>query len=63
LLAKGLGNDGVIALSIDDAGPTITQIVNDLLLTCCGPRFTIAIQTQKALASGYRRGGTLPQRD
>lgn len=57
LLAKGLGNDGVIALSIDDAGPAITQIVNDLLLACYGPRFTIAIQTQTALASGEMREG------
>ncbi|CAG2159768.1 SMC family ATPase [Cupriavidus numazuensis] len=57
LLAKGLGNDGVIALSIDDAGPAITKIVNDLLLACYGPRFTIAIQTQTALASGEKREG------
>ncbi|RZT29070.1 sbcc family protein [Cupriavidus agavae] len=57
LLAKGLGNDGVIALSIDDAGPAITQIVNELLLACYGPRFTIAIQTQTALASGELREG------
>lgn len=55
LLAKGLGNDGVIALSIDDAGPAITAIVNDLLLACYGPRFTIAIQTQTTLASGEAR--------
>ena len=55
LLAKGLGNDGVIALSIDDAGPAITSIVNDLLLACYGPRFTIAIQTQTKLASGEAR--------
>ncbi|MGX6566742.1 SMC family ATPase [Cupriavidus necator] len=57
LLGKGLGNDGVIALSIDDAGPAITGIVNDLLLVCYGPRFTIAIQTQTTLASGEAREG------
>ncbi|MGH7460777.1 MAG: SMC family ATPase, partial [Longimicrobiales bacterium] len=57
LLAKGLGNDGVIALSIDDAGPAITQIVNDLLLACYGPRFTIAILTQTELANGEKREG------
>jgi exonuclease SbcC len=57
LLAKGLGNDGVIALSIDDAGPAITQIVNDLLLACYGPRFTISIQTQTTLANGEKREG------
>lgn len=32
LLAKALGNDGAIALSIDDADPALTGIVNDLLL-------------------------------
>jgi len=57
LLAKALGNDGVIALSIDDAGPALTQIVNDLLLACYGPRFTIAIQTQTTLANGEKREG------
>ncbi|RWA55725.1 nuclease SbcCD subunit C [Cupriavidus sp. UYMSc13B] len=57
LLGRGLGNDGVIALSIDDAGPAITGIVNDLLLACYGPRFAIAIQTQTTLASGEAREG------
>ncbi|MCY1528525.1 hypothetical protein D9M68_636310 [compost metagenome] len=57
LLAKALGNDGVIALSIDDAGPALTRIVNDLLLACYGPRFTIAIQTQTTLANGDKREG------
>lgn len=57
LLGKGLGNDGVIALSIDDAGPAITSIVNELLLACYGPRFTIAIQTQTTLTSGELREG------
>jgi exonuclease SbcC len=57
LLAKGLGNDGVVALTIDDAGPALTQMVNDLLLACYGPRFTVEIRTQRALASGELREG------
>ncbi len=57
LLAKALGNHGVIALSIDDAGPALTRIVNELLLACYGPRFTIAIQTQTTLANGEKREG------
>ncbi|MGC8213131.1 AAA family ATPase [Ralstonia pseudosolanacearum] len=57
LLGKALGNDGVIALSIDDAGPEITKKVNDLLLACYGPRFTIGIHTQTELASGEKREG------
>jgi DNA repair protein SbcC/Rad50 len=42
LLAKGLGNEGVIALTIDDAGPALTQTVNDLLLACYGMRFAFS---------------------
>lgn len=57
LLGKALGNDGVIALSIDDAGPEITKKVNDLLLACYGPRFTIGIHTQTELANGEKREG------
>ena len=40
LLAKALGPDGIIALTIDDAGPAIAGIANDLLLRCYGPRFS-----------------------
>jgi exonuclease SbcC len=57
LLAKGLGNDGVIALTIDDAGPALTDTVNGLLLACYGMRFTVEIRTQRALASGELREG------
>jgi len=57
LLAKGLGNDGVIALTIDDAGPALTDTVNRLLLACYGMRFTVEIRTQRALANGELREG------
>lgn len=57
LLARGLGNDGLVALTIDDAGPALTQTVNDLLLACYGPRFTVEIRTQRELASGDLREG------
>lgn len=57
LLSKGLGNDGVIALTIDDAGPALTQEVNNLLLACYGMRFTVEIRTQRALANGELREG------
>jgi exonuclease SbcC len=45
-LSKALGNDGVIALCIDDAGPTLASLANELLINCYGPRFTISITTQ-----------------
>ena len=57
LLVKGLGNDGVIALTIDDAGPALTDTVNELLLACYGMRFTVEIRTQRTLASGELREG------
>lgn len=55
LLAAALGNDGIIALSIDDAGPTLASLANDLLLSCYGPRFTVSIQTQSETAKGDQR--------
>ena len=55
LLAKALGNDGVIALTIDDAGPSITAIANDLLTECYGPRFSVALVTQEETKTGTLR--------
>ena len=55
LLAKCLSNDGVIALDIDDAGPTFAALANDLLLACYGPRFTLEVITQSATAKGDLR--------
>ena len=57
LLAKGLSNDGVIALAIDDAGPTLAGLANDLLLACYGPRFTVSIKTLVETAKGEAREG------
>jgi exonuclease SbcC len=58
LLAKALGNDGVIALCVDDAGPELARLTNELLLACYGPRFTVSIRTQvetvkKELREGF----------
>lgn len=55
LLAKCLSNDGVVALDIDDAGPTFSALANDLLLACYGPRFTLEVITQTATAKGELR--------
>lgn len=52
LLATGLGNDGIVALSIDDAGPTLASLTNDLLLSAYGPRFTVSISTQAQTKAG-----------
>lgn len=52
ILGQALGNDGIIALEIDDAGPTISAIANDLLLSCFGFRFSVRIDTQVAKSNG-----------
>jgi exonuclease SbcC len=57
LLAKALGNDGIIALAIDDAGPELSTLANRLLLACYGPRFSVSIKTQLATAKGELREG------
>lgn len=50
LLAMAL--KGVIDLSIEDAGPAISSIANQLLLEAYGPRFTLKIITQKPQGNG-----------
>jgi exonuclease SbcC len=57
LFAKCLSNDGVIALAIDDAGPTLSGLANDLLLACYGTRFTVSIRTLVETAKGESREG------
>jgi exonuclease SbcC len=57
LLAKCLSNDGVIALEIDDAGPALAGLANELLLACYGPRFTVSIRTLVETGKGEAREG------
>lgn len=54
-LQRALGRDGILSLSIDDAGPTLSSLANDLLLTCYGPRFTVRIDTQAETKGGDLR--------
>ena len=55
LLAQALGPNGIVALCIDDAGPTLTRLANDLLTACYGPRFSVAIHTQEETKAGTLR--------
>lgn len=57
LFTRCMGPDGLIALTIDDAGPALSALVNDLLLACYGPRFTVAIDTLCETARGDQREG------
>ncbi len=57
LFAKCLSNDGVIALAIDDSGPALSRLANDLLLACYGARFTLSIKTLVDTGKGEQREG------
>lgn len=57
LFARCMGNDGLIALAIDDAGPTLSGLTNDLLLACYGSRFTVSIHTLVETGKGEQREG------
>ncbi|MEP7347821.1 MAG: DNA repair protein, partial [Gemmatimonadaceae bacterium] len=57
LFAKCMSNDGLIALSIDDSGPTLSSLANDLLLACYGPRFSVSLKTLVETAKGETREG------
>jgi len=52
LLMKACSNDGIVALELDDSLPSIAAIVNDLLRSCYGSRFTIRMDTQSAKVDG-----------
>jgi exonuclease SbcC len=51
ILEKAFGNDGIVALELDDAGPQISSIANELLKVF-GGRFVVRIDTQSAKADG-----------
>jgi exonuclease SbcC len=57
LLTKCLSNDGLMALAIDDAGPALSGLANDLLLACYGPRFTVSILTLLESSKGDQKEG------
>lgn len=52
LLAKAFSTDGIIAMQIDDAGPAISAIANQLLKDCYGGRFQIKLETQTKTQAG-----------
>ena len=44
--------EGIVTLEIDDAGPSVTSITNDILHACYGPRFSVKIKTQDEKSNG-----------
>lgn len=61
LLSKALGTDGIIAMQIDDAGPAISNIANQLLMDCYGGRFQINLVTTAETAAGIQKEAFLIQ--
>lgn len=55
LAEKGLGNDGCVALSIDDSGPEIAAICNSLLSDCFEGRFIVRLDTQSQTKTGMMK--------
>jgi exonuclease SbcC len=57
LFARCMSNDGLIALAIDDAGPALSGLVNELLQACYGPRFAVSIHTLLENGKGVQKEG------
>ena len=57
LFARCMSNDGLIALAIDDAGPALSGLANDLLLACYGSRFSVSILTLLETGKGDQKEG------
>ena len=53
---KALGNDGIMALEIDDAGPAIASIANELLRVYDSP-FSVRLNTQEMTRAGKLKEG------
>lgn len=51
-LQKDLGRDGVQSLEVDAAGPEVSGLINDLLHSCYGSRFSVALETTQLKADG-----------
>lgn len=58
LLAKSLGREGIQALEIDNAGPTVSAFANDLSEHCAGGRFTFELVTQALKVNRGKDGST-----
>jgi DNA repair protein SbcC/Rad50 len=53
-LGQDLGRDGLQALEIDAAGPELSELTNDLLHSCFGPRWTVTVEAQSLASDGKR---------
>lgn len=51
-IKRAFGPQGIQALEIDQAGPDVTALINDLLHSCYGSRFSVSLETTAPLADG-----------
>lgn len=54
-LAADFGRDGLQSAEVDSAGPELTELINDLLETCHGPRFRVSVETSRLSADGKKQ--------
>jgi exonuclease SbcC len=59
VLAKALGRDGLQTIEIDEAGPTVSRLTNQLLESSYGARFTVELVTQEPRLSKSKDGQTM----
>ena len=52
VLERAFGRDGIQALEIDAAGPELSSLTTELLVSCFGPRFEVRFVTQVPKADG-----------
>lgn len=55
LLERALGRDGIQALEIDAAGPEVSDLINELLASCFGRRFTCSLRTMQEAGAGRKQ--------
>jgi exonuclease SbcC len=53
-LALDLGRDGIQSAEVDSAGPELTELANDLLHSCHGPRYTVSVETKRLSSDGKK---------
>ncbi len=54
-LSLDLGRDGIQSAEIAGMGPDLTEITNELLRECHGPRFTVSVETSRPSADGKKQ--------
>lgn len=53
-LSLDLGRSGLQSAEVDSAGPELTELINDLLRSCHGPRYSVSVDTQRPDADGKK---------